>query len=65
MDTRTKRQIEKGVNDRRIACDFLAELKIGRATTCRIASAMAESGEYGYKSVGGILASLRRTGTIA
>lgn len=50
--------------DARISKDFLAELNISRASTCRIARAMADSGHYGYKSINGILASLRRTGTI-
>lgn len=64
MDIRTPREKARDAMDARIRRDFLAEINISMASTCRIARAMAASGEYGYKSMTGILASLRRTGTI-
>lgn len=64
MELRTPREKEKAAMDARISKDFLAELNISKASTCRIARAMADSGHYGYKSINGILASLRRSGTI-
>lgn len=64
MDLRTPKQKEREAMDARIRRAFLAELNISKASTCRIARAMAESGHYGYKSISGILTSLRRTGTI-
>lgn len=65
MDLRTAKQKERDARDLKIKRDFEAELRLNTgASTCRIATVMAESGRYGYSSMSSILASLRRTGTI-
>lgn len=64
MDLRTPKQKARQQMDAVIRRDFIAEQKASNAATCRIASAMAESGRYGYKSMNGILVSLKRTATI-
>lgn len=60
---KTPRQREKEQQDAQIRAAFQHYRALG-LTKSRIATAIAADGTFGYKSVGGVLASLRRTNTI-